>query len=326
MTKQIKMQLKKIARTMSEWPMIGRFVRVGVVVFRLSGITAFQTQQLPALLQTLSDINNRQLTNERDIDNLNKSIPITLRKITRDLIEMQGQLEKTSNSMEQRISETQDQLEKTSNSVGYLLGRVEFVRRELMFEMRYGATKPLEKGDQLKVKNEILSPEKLAAFRSKRLRLNLGCGNIVLDGYLNVDRRALPGVDIVAEVDDLPFGPGEVDEIFSAHLLEHFPKEQLRREILPYFYNLLKVGGKFQAIVPDGQEMTKRAAALPDYFESFRLVTFGGQDYDGDFHFNMFSPESLSKLLEEAGFKNIAVIERARKNDICYEFELSASK
>lgn len=333
----IKNMLRKIVRLMAGWPLIDRFVRIVVAVIRLPEFRAayldlnhrqhvFETQQLPTLLQTLSDLNHRQLAIDNDIDNLVKSVPVALRKITRDLVDMRGQLESVSNSMEQRIGETRGQLESVSNSVGYLLGRVEFVRRELMFEMRYGASTLSGEGEQIKAKAEILSPEKLAAARSERVRLNLGCGHISLEGYLNVDRRALPGVDIVSEVDELPFEQGEVDEIFSAHLLEHFPQEQLRRELLPYFFNLLREGGEFRAVVPDAEAMIAEYSNGVYPYDDMREVLYGAQDYDGDFHFNMFTPESLTKLLLDAGFINPRIIEYGRKSGRCYEFEISVEK
>ena len=226
----------------------------------------------------------------------------------------------------EQLSDTKEQLVNLTESVSYLLGRVEFVRRELMFEMRYGASKVLDDSKQLKVKAEILSPEKLIAFKSDRLRLNLGCGNIPLAGYLNVDRRSLPGVDIVAEVDELPFELEEVDKIFSAHLLEHFPKEQLRRELLPYFFNLLKEGGEFHAVVPDAEAMIREYSSGHYSYDDMREVLYGAQDYDGDFHFNMFTPLELNDLLVEAGFINVTVLDQGRKNGKCYEFEVLAKK
>jgi predicted SAM-dependent methyltransferase len=395
----MKAQLRKIARMMAGWPLIGRFVRIGVAVIRLPEFRAayldlnhrqhvfeteqlpallqtvsdlnhrqhvfeteqlptllqtvsdlnhrqhvFETEQLPTLLQTVSDLNYRQLASDNDRDNLVKSVPVALRKITRDLIdirgqlenvshsmeqrvsETRGQLENVSHSMEQRVSETRGQLENVSHSVGYLLGRVEFVRRELMFEMRYGASRPAGDGDPIKAKTEILSPEKLAAARSERLRLNLGCGHVPLEGYLNVDRRTLPGVDIVAEADELPFEPGEVDEIFSAHLLEHFPQEQLKRGLLNYWRGLLKPGGGFRAVVPDADGMIKAYSSGEYPFQRIREVTFGGQDYDGDFHFNMLTPASLSELLSQAGFIEIKVVAENRENGGCKEFEISARR
>lgn len=316
MVELMKTQLKKIAGIMAGWPVIGRFVRIGAVVIRIPKLRLaelnrqqeFETKQLPTLLQTLLDLNQRQLASDNDRDNLVKSVPIALRKITRDLADIRVQLESLS------------------NSEGYLMGRIEFVRRELMFEMRYGASKLSGDDDQIKAKTEILSPEKLTAARNDRLRLNLGCGHVPLEGYLNVDRRALPGVDVVAEVDELPFEQGEVDEIFSAHLLEHFPQEQLRRELLPYFFNLLKEGGEFHAVVPDAEAMFREYSNGQYPYDDMREVIYGAQDYDGDFHFNMFTSEALSKLLLESGFTNPVIIECGRKNGRCYEFEISAEK
>jgi hypothetical protein len=203
---------------------------------------------------------------------------------------------------------------------------VEFVRRELMFEMRYGASAPVSEDDSLKADTAIVAPEKVEAARRDGLRLNLGCGHVPLDGYLNVDRRALPGVDIVAEVDSLPFADGEVQEIFSAHLLEHFPQEQLRRALLPYYFRLIKSGGQFHAVVPDAEAMIREYAKGEYPYDAMREVMYGGQDYDGDFHFNMFTPASLSELLVEAGFVNPRIIAAGRKNGQCYEFEIAAEK
>jgi predicted SAM-dependent methyltransferase len=230
--------------------------------------------------------------------------------------------------MDQKWNETRGQLETVSGSVGYLLGRVEFVRREVMFEMRYGATSPFnnQDKDQIKAKTEILNQKKLAHARSEGLRLNLGCGHIPLEGYLNVDRRALPGVDIVAEVDELPFELGEVDEIFSAHLLEHFPQEQLRRELLPYYHGLLKEDGVFRAVVPDAEAMIQNYIKGSYPYEDMREVMYGAQDYEGDFHFNMFTPESIKKILEEAGFHEVYISAAGRRNGKCFELEFSAIK
>ena len=51
-------------------------------------------------------------------------------------------------------------------------------------------------------------------------------------------------------------------------------------------------------------------------------MTFGDQEYDGDFHFAMFTPDTLAGLLAEAGFAPVEVIEQGRRNGLCYEFEI----
>jgi predicted SAM-dependent methyltransferase len=207
-------------------------------------------------------------------------------------------------------------------SIEYLQGRVEFVRREMMFELRHGARPPRSEAETLEVQPKVIATEKLSAARASQLRLNLGCGHICLDGFLNVDRRELPGIDIVADAAGIPLEPGVVDEIFSAHMLEHFPEEQLRRELLPYWKSLLKPNGIFRAVVPDAEAMIREYAKGDMPYGDLREVTFGAQDYDGDFHFNMFTPAHLSSLLVEAGFSKVQVVEAARRNGKCFEFEI----
>jgi hypothetical protein len=114
--------------------------------------------------------------------------------------------------------------------------------------------------------------------------------------------------------------------IHSAHLLEHFPLEETRRRLLPYWFHLLQPGGTFTVIVPDGETMLAEHAAGRLSFEELRLVVFGDQEYDGDFHFNMFSKTSLSNLLGDAGFTDVCVVEEGRRNGVCYEMEFSARR
>lgn len=388
----MKALLRKIARKLAGWPGIGRLVKIGVAVIRLpefraslesallqqrpgahapvaDGYRVFESEQLPTLLQALSDVNHRQLVEANGQNNLVRSVPVSLRKMMREIVQLREQnqrlqadldasvvsagqlrelIEQASRNASAQVETVRSQVEalqarqeatdgqvgstnaqaaNLAESVQYLLGRVEFVRRELMFEMRYGATDPSQDGEQMSAKSEILEPAKVEAARQgSGIRLNLGCGHVPLPGYLNVDRRALPGVDVVAEVDQLPFAKGEVAEICSAHLLEHFPLEQLRRELLPYWVSLLRPDGVFRAVVPDGANMARAYVSQEYSFENLRQVTFGGQDYDGDFHYNMFSTESLSQLLRDAGFNRIEVIAENRENGGCKEFEIVAAR
>ena|GEM_PF-1186522 len=312
MTESIKARLKSLVLLVDKWPLIGRFVRIGVAILRLPEFcrrqSAFESEQLPRLLQTISNLNHRQLASDSAKDNLVLSVPVALRTISRDLAAVRRQAERDS------------------SIIDLLMGRIEFIRRELMFEMQYGTSSRSTDREGLKAKSRILSPEKLAAARSEQIRLNLGCGHLLLKGYLNVDRRELPGVDIVGEVDELPISRGEVAEIYSAHLLEYFPQEQLRRQILPYLFSLLKAGGEFRAVVSDAEAMIREYSSGRYRYEDLRAVMFGGQEYQGDFHFNMFIPESLEGLLTEAGFVSPSVTERGSKDGLCREFEITAKK
>jgi hypothetical protein len=215
---------------------------------------------------------------------------------------------------------------RVDDTLRFLLDRVEFVRRELLFEVRYCSHAGTGVSPERKqVTPRIVSPEKIERARAAgTLRLNLGCGHIPLPGFINVDMRDLPGVDVIAECGALPFESGSVDEIFSAHLVEHFPQEELIRRLLPYWQSLLRPNGTFRAVTPDGAAMVAGVADGSYGFEEFREVLFGGQDYEGDFHYNLLTPESLARVVEQAGFVAPEVPVRGRRNGACFEFELAA--
>lgn len=262
-----------------------------------------------------------------------------LRKFKRELeVQMQGKLNARLVPIFEQLRKLQgsevelsagiqraDQFAELAKGVlRYLEGRAEFIRRELMYEMHCGLSRGEQFGVGLKASGSIKDTEKVAKALKSGLRLNLGCGHIPLEGYINVDRRDLPGIDIVAEVDELPLESKTAVEIRSAHLIEHFPQEELVRKVLPYWRSLLVKGGVFRATVPDGKAMLEKWSAGEYPFEEFRQVLFGAQDYMGDYHYNILTPESLSKLLEEQGFSSIRVVSEARRNGACFEFEIEA--
>ena len=54
-------------------------------------------------------------------------------------------------------------------------------------------------------------------------RLNLGCGSLILPGHVNLDIADIPGVDVVHDLDQLPwpFGDREFDRIEAKDVFEH---------------------------------------------------------------------------------------------------------
>lgn len=231
-----------------------------------------------------------------------------------------AELHKQIHHLNQRFDEQQRNLEQ----------RLEFQRQEALFELRYSRPEPsasalTEGGKQPTVR--ILNTEKLLQQQANgAIRLNVGCGHKPESGRLNVDMRELPGVDIIATVDQLPFGRGEVQEIYCAHLLEHFPQEQLRRSLLPAWVALLCAKGELRAVVPDIEAMLKAYEKSEIDFATLRLVTFGGQEYEGDFHHTMFTPESLVELFTEQGLVDVRVEVRDRRNGLCLECVVVGTK
>jgi predicted SAM-dependent methyltransferase len=79
--------------------------------------------------------------------------------------------------------------------------------------------------------------------------VELGCGTDKTAGRLGIDQLDLPGVDIVADLNQgLPFLPdNSVDEIHSSSLLEHLSDLEL---VLRETLRVLKPGGRSHAFVP----------------------------------------------------------------------------
>lgn len=239
-----------------------------------------------------------------------------------------GRLAETVSSQTAAVEEVraafEDGTKRNREEVGAVRDRLEFIRNELMYETRYGARGPGGM-DRSEVEPRIIAQDRLARFGDD-VRLNLGCGHIPLEDFLNVDRRELDGVDVVADVHRVPFPAGTVARIHSAHLLEHFPVEELRRSLLPYWISLLRPGGLLTAVIPDAETMIAEFVAGRMSFEELRLVTFGQQEYDGDFHFNMFSHASIQELLRQAGLEEVRLVASGRRNGLSYEMEVEGRR
>lgn len=79
-------------------------------------------------------------------------------------------------------------------------------------------------------------------------KLNLGCGNDIREGYVNLDITALDGVDVVHDLNvlPLPFEDGSFSEILCLDVFEHVDYAPLLKEC----HRILKDGGKITIEVP----------------------------------------------------------------------------
>lgn len=244
---------------------------------------------------------------------------------------LRRELDTMTSRLEERLAEraTVDQLKRRAHDIaeqlhariGDVEQRLEFVRREMLYELRFGSgasmarREPAAGGDRPRLE-----------ARDGPLRLNIGAGHLPLPGWVNVDSRDLDGIDCIADARDLPCDPATVDAIRAAHLLEHFHEAELLRAVLPHWHDVLAPDGSLVVIVPDAEAMLAAHSSGEMDFDQLRVVTFGVQEYVGDDHHTMFSGASLCALLEKAGFEKVEVVESARPNGLCLEMEVHAKK
>jgi predicted SAM-dependent methyltransferase len=78
---------------------------------------------------------------------------------------------------------------------------------------------------------------------SGKLMLHVGCGNVYMPGFVHVDIRPLPHVEIVDPADNLAEIEDEsVDLIYNCHVLEHIRRGQ-ESKALKEWYRVLKPAG-----------------------------------------------------------------------------------
>lgn len=148
------------------------------------------------------------------------------------------------------------------------------------------------------------------------IRLNLGCGDKILPGYINVDvapSRKGYKPDIQCDLRQLHCPDHYADEVMAIHVIEHFyywEAEPLLREWL----RVLKPGGKLILECPNlisaCTEFLKSpdTAALPDINGKQTMWVFYGDPIWQDplmCHRWAYTPASLGRLLMQTGFVNV---------------------
>lgn len=122
------------------------------------------------------------------------------------------------------------------------------------------------------------------------MKLHLGCGKHIMEGWINLDHMALPGVDIVADLDakspegrvSIPLGDNSVEEFYCAHVLEHIRYPLAMMEEL---HRIAKPGAVIQFSVPYGssdgawEDPTHVRPLFPESFGYFGQPYYHLADY-----------------------------------------------
>lgn len=142
----------------------------------------------------------------------------------------------------------------------------------------------------------------------EKIKLNLGCGNDIKDGYINIDRYNNTGnVDMSADIGNLPFENESVDEIYTSHVFEHIPINEIYG-VVEEWKRVLKPNGDLILRLPNLEHEINIWLNTPDedkWTEVYRI--FGAQSHPGNTHFCGFNLGSLSSFIKSFDFEIVYV-------------------
>lgn len=160
---------------------------------------------------------------------------------------------------------------------------------------------------------KVLSPQRkrrLTKVPTDARKLHLGCGNIRLPGFCNVDILPTQAVDVISDISSLDnFNNESVDLIYACHVLEHFSHKDAVI-ILKRWFEVLTPGGELRLSVPDIDRIVKIYNDNWDHFQTpgnspWVGLLYGGQGDPYDFHKTGFNFCWMKYLLEGVGFTDV---------------------
>lgn len=142
------------------------------------------------------------------------------------------------------------------------------------------------------------------------LKLHLGCGEQHLDGYINIDYP--PGehtvmqikADVYANVTELDFPAGSINEVRLHHVFEHFNRVTALAMLIKW-QNWLEIGGKLHIETPDLIGSSKTLLGEHSWKTKMGVVRHiaGDQSSRWAYHVDHWFPERFEHTLNNLGFR-----------------------
>lgn len=167
-------------------------------------------------------------------------------------------------------------------------------------------------------------------------KLNLGCGRLVVPGWINLDEIAHDRSVLVHDLrNPLPFGDAEIEHIHCEHTLEHVHFDEAKQLLLEC-RRVLRPSGTLRIIVPDAERyMRAYCAGDREFFAS--VANLGGAESAletpnaiinqmfrmGGSHRYAWDFATLELELQRAGFSNI---HRSELNHVLPEYRIDGSE
>lgn len=140
-------------------------------------------------------------------------------------------------------------------------------------------------------------------------KLNYGCGEEPLEGFVNVDciKNDMTKPDVVCDLrkSNLPFKEDTFEMITFLHCIEHIERFHWDRVLID-FRRVLKDNGQLVIAYPEFEVCAKNF--LENYKGArtyWRATLYGRQHHEGDFHVNPMRTPEVIEVLKLHGFKDI---------------------
>lgn len=148
------------------------------------------------------------------------------------------------------------------------------------------------------------------------MKLHLGCGQVYLEGYTNIDfpldKHTVQQKSVADEFHDLTklhYKPKSIEEVRLHHTFEHFPRH-IAVALLAGWHTWLRRGGLVHIEVPDFEESAKlalnRKAPEHDRKVAMRHI-FGSNEAPWATHYEGWTEASFRELLKIYGFKIVNI-------------------
>ena len=165
------------------------------------------------------------------------------------------------------------------------------------------------------------------------IKLNLGCGQHPMEGFINIDAIKKNGTDVVMDVTKLEYPDNYADEIHAYHLCEHFYVWEVV-DILKDWRRVLKPGGKLVVEMPDIRKgainfLQAITTKNPDVAIRLGLWAFYGEaEYKNPLMSHKWGwwPESFATALQMAGFNSINEEDPQTHQKLVRDFRMEAIK
>lgn len=149
------------------------------------------------------------------------------------------------------------------------------------------------------------------------MKLNLGCGDKILPGYVNVDvapSRAGRKPDVLCDLRKLEsFTDDSADEILAVHVVEHFWRWEVA-DVLREWVRVLKPDGRMVLECPNLRSACEQFLANPELHagpgpegQRSMWVFYGDPSWKDPLmvHRWGYTPQSLARVMAQAGLVDL---------------------